>query len=167
MLIFSYVCWLSYPYVFIGEMSIQVFHSFLDWVVFILSCTNSFYILGSNPLSVALFAIIFSHSEGCLSILFTVSFAVQKLLSRICLLLFLFSLLQEVSQRGSCCDVCQRVYLLCFPLRLFAILTFVVAAGTTKAFPFLDNFWGIHFLGLVQVASSHTLVGNASCILLV
>ena len=36
-----------------------------------------------SPLSVASFAIIFSHSEGCPFILFTVSFAVQKVLSLI------------------------------------------------------------------------------------
>ena len=34
-----------------------------------------------NPLSVASFAHIFSHSEGCLFLPFMVSFAVQKLLS--------------------------------------------------------------------------------------
>ena len=39
------------------------------------------YILEINPLSVALFANIFSHSEGCLFVLFMVSFYVQKLLS--------------------------------------------------------------------------------------
>ena len=38
------------------------------------------YILEINPLSVASFANIFSHSEFCLFILFMVSFAVQKLL---------------------------------------------------------------------------------------
>ena len=38
-------------------------------------------ILEINPLSVASFANIFSHSEGCLLVLFMVSFAVQKLLS--------------------------------------------------------------------------------------
>ena len=41
------------------------------------------YILESNPLSVALFANIFSHSEGCLFFLFIISFALQKLLSLI------------------------------------------------------------------------------------
>ena len=49
-----------------------------------------------NPLSAASFANIFSHSEGCLFVLFMVSFAVQKLLSfigPICLFLFLFPLL--------------------------------------------------------------------------
>ena len=43
------------------------------------SCMNYFYILEINPLSVAIFANIFSHSEGFLVILLTVSFAAQKL----------------------------------------------------------------------------------------
>ena len=55
------------------------------------------YILEINLLSVASFANIFSHSEGCLFILLIVSFAAQKLLSPICL--FLFSLLKEVGQK--------------------------------------------------------------------
>ena len=41
------------------------------------------YILEINPLSVALFANIFSHCTGCLFVLFMVSFAEQKLLSLI------------------------------------------------------------------------------------
>ena len=51
---------------------------------------------GINPLSVALFANIFSHSVGCCSVLFMVSFAVQKLLNLIrshLFVLFLFPLL--------------------------------------------------------------------------
>uniref|UniRef100_A0A8C6CVG7 Uncharacterized protein n=1 Tax=Moschus moschiferus TaxID=68415 RepID=A0A8C6CVG7_MOSMO len=40
-----------------------------------LSCRSCLYILEINPLSVALFAIIFSHSEGCLFTLLIVSFA--------------------------------------------------------------------------------------------
>ena len=53
---------------------------------------NFLYILEINPLSVVSFAIIFSHSEGCLFTLLTVSFAVQKLLSLIGshLLIFVF-----------------------------------------------------------------------------
>ena len=43
-----------------------------------------------NPLSVASFASIFSHFEGCLFILFMVSFAVHKLLSLIRSHLFIF-----------------------------------------------------------------------------
>ena len=62
----------------------------------VLSCMNCLYILEINSLSIVSLAIIFSHSEGCLFTLLTVSFAVQKLLSLIrshCLLLFLFPLL--------------------------------------------------------------------------
>ena len=47
----------------------------------VLSCMSCLYILEINPLSVVSFAIIFSHSEGCLFTLLIVSFAMQKLLS--------------------------------------------------------------------------------------
>ena len=40
----------------------------------------SCFILEINPLSVASFAVTFSHSEGCLFTLFVVSLAVQKLI---------------------------------------------------------------------------------------
>ena len=45
-----------------------------------------------NPLSVDSLAKIFSHSVGCLFILFRVSLAVQKLLSLITYHLFIFAL---------------------------------------------------------------------------
>ena len=48
------------------------------------------YVFEINPLSVASFANIFSDSEGCLFILFIVSFAVQNLLSLIGSYLFTF-----------------------------------------------------------------------------
>ena len=48
------------------------------FVSLILSCMSCLYILEINPLSIDSFANIFSHSEGCLFILFMVSFAVQK-----------------------------------------------------------------------------------------
>ena len=51
------------------------------FVFLILSCMSCLYILEINPLSVASFANIFSHSEGCLFISFMVSFSVQKVLS--------------------------------------------------------------------------------------
>ena len=53
------------------------------FVFLILRCISFLYILEINPLLVALFANIFSRSGGCLFILFTVSFAVQKLLNLI------------------------------------------------------------------------------------
>ena len=60
------------------------------FVFLILACLSYLYILEINPLAVTSFAIIFSHSENCLFILFMVSFAVQKLLSLIRSHLFLF-----------------------------------------------------------------------------
>ena len=60
------------------------------FVFLILSCMSYLYILEINPLSVASFANIFSHSESCLFILFMVSFAVQKLLSFLRSHLFMF-----------------------------------------------------------------------------
>ena len=49
------------------------------FVSLILSCMSCLYILEINHLSIDSFANIFSHSEGCLLVLFMVSFAVQKL----------------------------------------------------------------------------------------
>ena len=60
------------------------------FVFLILSCISCLYILEINPLSVDSFANIFSHSEGCLLVLFMVYFAVQKLLSLIRSPLFIF-----------------------------------------------------------------------------
>ena len=48
-----------------------------------LSCRSCLYIFEINPLSVAVFGIIFSQSEGCLFTLLIVSFVEQKLLSLI------------------------------------------------------------------------------------
>ena len=44
------------------------------FVFLILSCMSCLYILEINPLSVDSFANIFSHSEGCLFVLFAVEF---------------------------------------------------------------------------------------------
>ena len=57
-----------------------------------LSCMSCLYIFEIISLSVASFAIIFSHSEGCLFTLLIVSFVVQKFLSliRSHLLIFCF-----------------------------------------------------------------------------
>ena len=55
-----------------------------------LSCMSCLYNLEINYLSVVSFAIVFSHSEGCLFTLTIISFAVQKLLSLIKSHLFTF-----------------------------------------------------------------------------
>ena len=84
-----------------------------------LSYRGCLYIFEINSLSVALFAIILSHSEGCLFTLLIVSFVVQKFLIQlgpICLFLLVFPLLWEVGHRGTCCDLCQRMFFLYFPL---------------------------------------------------
>ena len=53
------------------------------FVFLVLSCMSCLYIFEINLLSVVSFAIIFSHSEGCLFTLLILSFAVQKLLNLI------------------------------------------------------------------------------------
>ena len=71
------------------------------FVFLILSCMCCLYILEINPLSVASFANIFSHSEGCLFVLFMVSFAVQKLWSFIRSHLFIFVFISIILGGGS------------------------------------------------------------------
>ena len=66
-----------------------------------LSCRSCFYIFEINPLSVASFAVIFSHSEGCLFTLLMVSFAVQKILSFIRSHLFIFASVSNIPGCGS------------------------------------------------------------------
>ena len=93
-------------------------HFFIGSSIFLeLSLRSCLYIVEISCLSLASFAIIFSHSEGCLFTLLIVSFVVQKLLIRSHLFIFaFFPIFWEVGHRGSCCDVCQRVFCLCFPL---------------------------------------------------
>ena len=77
-------------------------HVLIGLFVFLaLSCMSCLYILEINPLSVVSFAIIFSHSGGCLFTLFIVSFAMQKLLSLIKSHLFTFVLISLTLAGGS------------------------------------------------------------------
>ena len=71
------------------------------FVFLVLSCLSCLYILEINPLSVVSFAIVFSHSEGCLFTLLIVSFAVQKLLSLIKSHLFTFVFISVALGGGS------------------------------------------------------------------
>ena len=66
-----------------------------------LSCRSCLYIFEINSFSVASFAIIFSHSEGCLFTLLIVSFIVQKLLSLIRSHLFIFAFISNTLGGGS------------------------------------------------------------------
>ena len=74
----------SHLYVFFGDTSV-IFFPLFGWVVCFsgIELYELLYILEINPLLVFSFAIIFSHSKGCLFILLIVSLAVQKLLSLI------------------------------------------------------------------------------------
>ena len=66
-----------------------------------LSCRSCLYIFEINSLSVALLAIIFSHSEGCLFTLLIVSFVVQKLLILIRSNLFILAFISNILGGGS------------------------------------------------------------------
>ena len=90
-----------------------------------LSCRCCLYIFEISPLSVALFDIIFSHSEGCLFTLLIVSFVVQKLLIRSRLFLLFSPIFWEMGHRGSCCDLCRRVFCLCFPPGFYSFWSYV------------------------------------------
>ena len=71
------------------------------FIFLVLSCMSCLYILEINSLSVVSFAIIFSHSEGCLFTLLIVSFAVQKLLGLIRSHLFIFVFISVTLGGGS------------------------------------------------------------------
>ena len=71
------------------------------FVFLVLSCISCLYILEINRLSVVSFAVILSHSEGCLFPLLIVSFAVQKLLHLISFHLFTFVFISITLGGGS------------------------------------------------------------------
>ena len=84
-------CVFGHLYVSLEKYLLRSSAHFLIFFLLLLSrYRRCLYILEINPLSVSSFAIIFSHSVGCLFILFMVSFAVQKLLTRSHLFIFVF-----------------------------------------------------------------------------
>ena len=77
-------------------------HFLIGSLIFLeLSCRSCLYIFEINPLSVASFDIIFSHSEGCLFTLLIVSFVVQKPLRLIRSHLFIFAFISITLGGGS------------------------------------------------------------------
>src|SRR5574337_27208 len=71
------------------------------FVFLALTCMSSLYIFEINSLSVASFAFIFSHSEGCLFTLLRVSVVMQKLLILIRSHLFIFAFISNILGGGS------------------------------------------------------------------
>ena len=71
------------------------------FVFLVLSYMSCLYMLEINPLSVVSFAIVFSHSEGCLFTFPIFSFAIQKLLSLIRSHLFTFVFISNSLGGGS------------------------------------------------------------------
>uniref|UniRef100_A0AC11D7R1 Uncharacterized protein n=2 Tax=Ovis aries TaxID=9940 RepID=A0AC11D7R1_SHEEP len=81
---------------------ISLAHFFIGSLIFLeLSCISCLYIFEINYLSVASFAIIFSHSECCLFTLLIVSFVVKKLLILIRSHLFIFAFISSILGGGS------------------------------------------------------------------
>ena len=77
-------------------------HFLIGLFIFLeLSYRSCLYIFEISSLSVASFAIIFSHFEGCLFTLLIVSFVVQKLLILIRCHLFIFAFISNILGGGS------------------------------------------------------------------
>ena len=94
----------------------------------ILSCMSCLYTLGINPLSVASFANIFSHSIGCLFILLMVASAVQRLLSLIRAHLFIFAFVVKSKK------LLQRPISRNFPCFFLGVLQFQVLCLSLNPF---------------------------------
>ena len=93
----SFYVFVSHPYVFFGEISIYLAHFLIGSFIFLeLSCRSCLYVFEISCFSVASFAVIFSHSEGCFFTLPIVSFVVQKILSLIKSHLFIFTFISNI-----------------------------------------------------------------------
>ena len=76
-------------------------HFFIGSFIFLeLSCRSCLYIFEINPLSVSSFAIIFSHSEGCIHLAYSFLCG-AKLLSFIRSHLFIFAFVSNILGCGS------------------------------------------------------------------
>jgi len=104
--------------VLFAEVSLAVFCPFFEWVVFILlSVISCLEMLETNPLSVTSFEKYFSQSVGCF--LFPLLCKCFLSLSRSHLFLFAFiSTILGDRLKKMCCDLCQRVFCICFLVRV-------------------------------------------------
>ena len=146
--IFSCVCWpsvcLLWRNVYLGLPAIFLTGLFGFLILRFMSCL---YILEINPLSIDSLANIFSHSKGCLFILFIVSFAVQKLLSFVRFHLLIFVFISITLGGGS-----RKIFLWFMSksvLPVFTSKSFIVSGLTFRAlinFEFIFVYGVVHFL---------------------
>ena len=101
-----------------------------------LGCGSCLYILEINHLSVASFAITFSHSEDCLFTLLIVSFVVQKLLSLIRSHLFIFACISNILGGGSWRILLR--YMSESVLPMFSSRSFIVSGLTFRSLIHFD-----------------------------
>ena len=107
-------------------------HFLIGSLIFLeLSCISCFYIFEISCLSVASFAIIFSHSEGCLFTLLIVSFVVRKFLILIRSHLFISAFISSILGGGS-----KRILLWVMSesvLLMFSSRSFIVSGLTFRS----------------------------------
>ena len=162
--ILSCVCWQSISPLENVYLGLPPIFGLGCFFFLILSCISCLYILEINPLSIASFANIFSHSEGCLSVLFMVSFPVQKLLSFIRSHLFIFVFISISVGDGSKKDLAM-IYVIECSSNVFS-KSFIVSGLTFRSlihFEFIfvygvrecSNFILLH--GAVQFSPHHLL----------
>ena len=155
--IFSCAYWpsvcLLWKNVYLGLLPIFL----LGYFFFILSCMSCLCILDINPLLVASFANIFSHSVSCLFVFFMVSFPVQKLLSLIRSHLFIFAFISlalgDWSKKILLWFMSENV-LLIFSSRSFMVsclilslnhLEFIFVYDVRECYNFIDLHVAAHF----------------------
>jgi len=131
----DYWCWyfhvlFVYLCVVFGEVTLASAY-FLIALFFDTELHELLYILDISPLLAALFAKIFSHSLGCLFILFRVSFAVQKLLSLIRAHLFIFVFIFITLWGGFKNDIAEIYVKECLPT--FSSKSFILSSLTFRS----------------------------------
>jgi len=84
-----------------------------------LSCMDCLYIFEINPYHLQIFSPILVIFLFCLWFSFCAKgFKIDQVLC-------LFLLLCKVNPKRDCYDICQRVFCLCFPLRVYSIQSYI------------------------------------------